>query len=77
MQSCPFNIGDTVIYKPSTRGRGQSIMTNLAALKPGEKYKVVRVDKGDYIVVEGFEDSPEGGLYWTEFVKVIPQVDEK
>ena len=42
-------------------------MTALAALKPGNKYKVVRIEKDVYIVVEGFENAVEGGLYWTEF----------
>jgi hypothetical protein len=44
-------------------------MTDLAALKPGAKYRIVRIDKEVSVVVEGFEDSPGGGLYWTEFTK--------
>jgi hypothetical protein len=42
-------------------------MTDLADLKPGEKYKVARIEQGSYVVVEGFENSSGGGLYWTEF----------
>ncbi len=42
-------------------------MTELAALKPGSKYKVVRIDSGVSVVVEGFENTAGGGLYWTEF----------
>ena len=67
MQPCPFKPGDWVIYKPTSRGRGQVIMTDLAELKPGERYRVARIDKKDYVVIEGFENSPGGGLYWTEF----------
>ena len=66
-EACPFKVGDTVIYKPSFRGRALDVMTGLAGLKPGEKYKVARIEKGYYVVVEGFENNPGGGLYWTEF----------
>lgn len=43
-------------------------MTDLAKLEPGNKYKVARIDEDTYVVVEGFENSKSGGLYWTEFV---------
>ena len=66
-EKCPFKVGDTVIYKPTHDGRGKIIMTDLSALEPGRKYKVVRVEKGSYVVPEGFENSVTGGLYWTEF----------
>jgi hypothetical protein len=42
-------------------------MTEFAALKPGAKYKIVRIENGEYLVPEGFENSAGGGLYWTEF----------
>ena len=64
---CPFNPGDTVVYKPSPRGRGLGVMTDLAVLKPGARYKVAQIQQDYYVVLEGFEDSPGGGLYWTEF----------
>jgi hypothetical protein len=66
-EPCPFKVGDTVIYKPSFRGRALEVMTDLAELNPGEKYKVARIEKDYYVVVEGFENSPGVGLYWTEF----------
>jgi hypothetical protein len=69
MEPCPFKVGETVRYTPSSRGRGHVIMTDLAALKPGAKYRIARIDKEVAVVVEGFEDSPGGGLYWTEFTK--------
>jgi hypothetical protein len=66
-QKCPFKVGETVIYKPTHDGRGKIIMTDLSALEPGRKYKIVRIEKGSYVVPEGFENSVAGGLYWTEF----------
>jgi hypothetical protein len=42
-------------------------MTDLSALEPGRKYKIVHIEKGSYVVPEGFENSIGGGLYWTEF----------
>ena len=42
-------------------------MTDLAALQPGNKYKIVRIDEDVSVVVEGFENAVGGGLYWTEF----------
>jgi hypothetical protein len=66
-EQCSFKVGDTVVYRPSDRGRGLVIMTDLAALKPGNKYKIARIDNGVYVVVEGFENAAGRGLYWTEF----------
>ncbi|HKY30311.1 MAG TPA: hypothetical protein VJM12_20435 [Pyrinomonadaceae bacterium] len=68
MQACPFQPGDWVIYQPTTRGRGHVIMTDLAQLQPGKKYKVAGIENDEYVVIEGFENSPGGGLYWKEFV---------
>ena len=64
---CPFQVGQTVTYRPSLRGKDLGVMTDLAALEPGRKYKVARIDRGQYVVVEGFETATGGGLYWTEF----------
>jgi hypothetical protein len=66
-EGCPFKAGDRVVYKPSIRGRGQVVMTDLAHLVPGSDYVVARVDQGQYVVLRGFEGSPAGGLHWTEF----------
>jgi hypothetical protein len=35
-------------------------------LVPGKKYRVKAIQKGVYVVVEGY-DHPGGGIYWTEF----------
>ena len=43
------------------------VMTDLAALKTGEKYKISRIDDEAYVVPEGFENCNPSGLYWTEF----------
>ena len=66
-EKCPFKIGDVVFYRPSNKGRGMVVMTDLAALKPGNRYKIVRIDNDVYIVIEGLENAVGGGLYWTEF----------
>lgn len=66
-KNCPFKVGDTVFYRPTSRGRGLIIMTDLAHLKPGEKYRIAKMEEGAYVVVEGFENPIPNGLYWTEF----------
>jgi len=73
---CPFRPGDRVIYKPTQRGKGQVVMTDLARLQPGGEYKVTRIDNGDYVVVEGFENSPGGGLYWQEVAPAPPRQED-
>jgi len=68
-ERCQFREGQVVVYRPSSRGPGQATMTDLAAMIPGERYRVSRVVGDSYVVVEGFEDSPTGGIYWTEFAE--------
>ena len=67
MKNCPFQAGDIVVYRPTDRGLGQGVMTDLAALKPGKRYRIAQIVKNQYVVLEGFKDSPAGGIYWTEF----------
>jgi hypothetical protein len=67
MHRCPFKPGDLVIYRPSKTGAGKSAMTDLRLLRRGERYRIARVEKDAYLVLEGFEDSPTGGLHWSEF----------
>jgi hypothetical protein len=67
MEPCPFKVGEVVRYTPTRRGRHLGVMTDLAALKPDEKYRIAKIHKDAYVVLEGFEYSPAGGLYWTEF----------
>ncbi len=66
-QRCPFNVGDIVVYRPTNKGRGAIIMTDLAALQPGSRYKIARIEDGVYLVLEGFENAVPCSLYWTEF----------
>ena len=41
--------------------------------RSGGEYKVTRIDNDDYVVVEGFENSPGRGLYWQESAPTPPQ----
>lgn len=66
-QPCPFKTGDTVTYRPTNKGRGAIIMTDLAALQPGSKYKIARIEGDAYLVLEGFENAVPCSIYWTEF----------
>jgi hypothetical protein len=66
---CEFKVGDVVIYRPSPEGRGRSLMTDLGNLQPGARYRIARIVKDTYLILEGFESSPTGGLHWTEFEK--------
>jgi hypothetical protein len=66
-EECPFKVGDSLVYKPSDRGRGLCVMTDFADLVPGNRYTVARIDEGLYVVPRGFESATGGGLYWTEF----------
>ena len=66
-EKCPFKVGQTVVYRPSNRGKGLDVMTDFARLKTGERYKIARIDRDVYLVIEGFENATGGGLYWTEF----------
>jgi hypothetical protein len=67
MNKCPFKAGDYVIYGPSSIGRDKSLMIDLGGLVPGARYRKSRVEDDVYVVLDGFETSPGGGLYWSEF----------
>jgi hypothetical protein len=67
MEKCPFAVGSVVVYRPSVKGRGAIIMTDLAKLVPGQKYRIAKIEDGINIVPEGFETAIGEGLYWTEF----------
>jgi hypothetical protein len=42
-------------------------MTDIRDLVPGGTYKIAAIIKDVYLVLDGLEASPTGGLYWTEF----------
>lgn len=65
-EKCPFKVGDTVVYRPSSRGHALGVMID-PQFEKGRSYKIVRIDNDVYIVVEGFENAAGGGIYWTEF----------
>lgn len=67
MEKCPFKPGDIVVYAPSIRGRGHLVMTDLAKLQPGNKYRITEVFEEDYVVLEGFENSVPSAIFWSEF----------
>ena len=63
MEKCQFKPGDWVIYSPSQRGYH---LVDGERMVIGKRYRVERIEKETYVVVEGYRH-PGGGLYWTEF----------
>jgi len=61
----PFKVGDYVVYRPSDRTRGYTVMDD-QQLVVGQRYRVAEIQKDAYVRVEGYND-PAGGLYWTNF----------
>jgi len=72
-QPCPFGVGDIVTYDPSERGFLLDVNSN--RLEPGRAYRICKVEKDFYIVVEGYSH-PGGGLYWTEFKRSKGTINE-
>ena len=68
--ACPFRAGELVTYSPSDHDLGHLVMTEYANLKRGGTYRIARIDKDVYLVLEGFEKAAGGGLFWTLFSKV-------
>ena len=68
--ACPFRPGELVTYSPSDRDRGYLVMTEYVNLKRGGTYRITRIDKDFYLVLEGFEKAACGGLFWTLFSKL-------
>ena len=64
LEPSPFRVGDMVRYAPSDRGYALDVMSE--RLVRGHIYRIERIEKDSYIVVEGYRH-PGGGLYWTEF----------
>jgi hypothetical protein len=63
-EECPFKVGEMVVYKPSARGHAYDDGDRLII---GKAYRVSAIVQESYVVVEGYEDHPGGGIYWTEF----------
>ncbi|MFA6135146.1 MAG: hypothetical protein WC869_14125 [Phycisphaerae bacterium] len=65
MDKCPFKPGQYVVYAPSQRGYD---LEDGVRLESGKRYRIERIEKGCYVVVDGYHH-PGGGVYWTEFEK--------
>ena len=65
----PFRPGDAVVYAPSAHTRGWEANGSFRNLVPGQTYRVATIREDRWIVLEGFEDAVEGGLYWTNFTR--------
>jgi hypothetical protein len=64
----PFKVGDVVVYRPSERGWGYEVMrSENARLVPGKEYVVAEIHGDQYVIVEGLERHPAGGMHWSEF----------
>lgn len=64
---CPFKVGQVVFYRPSPRGVGLSANDRPSEVpKVGEAVRIIKIEKGSYLVVEGYSH-PGGGVHWTEF----------
>ncbi len=67
MSTCPFQVGDKIIYHPTFRGHGLDVMADeKGQLIPNQIYMIEKIQSNEYIVVEGYTHSG-GGIYWTEF----------
>mgnify|MGYP001497819315 CR=1 FL=1 len=66
-ETCPFRVGQTLVYKPSAKGIGYT--SPGTGLVQFQEYVVKEIPEGRYILVEGY-NPPGGGIHWTEFVAV-------
>jgi hypothetical protein len=64
--SCPFDIGDEVLFAPDERARGwSSPIFDRLHLRPGDTGIVTRIDIGEYLYLDG----DRGGFHWQCFKK--------
>jgi len=69
LESCPFKIGDKVVYLPSNKGKAYDATTPpFERLVSGQEYIIDKIQNSSYIIVKGY-NHPGGGMYWTEFSK--------
>jgi len=65
---CPFEVGQTVYYRPDARMRGHNAMIKeWSELTDGTPLRIAAIVQEVYVVPEGFESISGGGLYWTAF----------
>ena len=68
-RTCPFIVGQTVIYSPSQRGIDSDVMSSdEEKLTPGKAYRIAEIKDNTYVVPDGY-NHPGGGIYWTEFTE--------
>jgi hypothetical protein len=68
--SCPFRVGDLVVYSPDDRQYGLEAMSS-SRLERGKAYRVEAIQDSAYVVVEG-HPHPGGGLHWSNFKPAPP-----
>ena len=61
--SCPFSIGDSVVFTPSARTRGLYQAIERFGMEVGETYVVRKIRNGIYV----YTDNGAGGWPWNEF----------
>jgi hypothetical protein len=67
MDTCPFKVGDVVIYRPSGRGLALDIMASATGkLIPEKQYTVAAIQNNNYVLVAEY-NHPGGGIFWQEF----------
>lgn len=60
------------MYKPSSRGHA---LDDADLLEIGKIYRIERIEKENYIVVEDYHH-PGGGIYWTEFKGITSEKNQ-
>ena len=66
--SCPFKIGDRVVFSPGTRTRGLYQNIERFGMTVGAEYVVREVREGMYLHSDGGAD----GWPWNEFTRAAP-----
>ena len=61
--SCPFSIGDTLVFTPSARTRGLYQNIEAFGMEVGKIYVVREIRDDQYI----YADNGAGGWPWNEF----------
>lgn len=62
---CPFSVGQTVYYRPGPRAYGWTVPESMPP--PGTAVKITGIVNQAYILIEGYEDHPGGGMHWQCF----------
>lgn len=71
--TCPFRVGDRVIFTPSERTRGLYQDVDRFGVRPGEPYVIAEIRDGTYLYFE----NGSGGWPWNEFRAAAGQGDAR